>query len=120
MIALKYILFCRKSSSSNVQHRLGSNLLESIYEKPKEEVMESEVIQKESILPQNEQKQLRERDQQQKQVTTDASEVNEVKVDVEVCESFENYRADLPESDTTSDITSDTTSDTTNGITSET
>ena len=88
--------------------------MESIYEKPKE-VLESEVIQKESILPQNEQKQLRERDQQQKQVTKDASEV-----DVEVCESFENYQADLPESDTTSDITSDTTSDTTNGITSET
>ena len=71
--------------------------MESIYEKSEEE----EVIEKESILPPNEQKQLRERDQQ-KEVTKDAIEVNEVKA--EVCESFVNDQADLPESDTISEL----------------
>ena len=70
--------------------------MESIYEKSEEEVKE-----KESILPPNEQKQLRERDQQ-KEVTKDAIEVNEVKA--EVCESFVNDQADLPESDTISEL----------------
>ena len=70
--------------------------MESIYEKSEEEVKE-----KESILPPNEQKQLRERDQQ-KGVTKDAIEVNEVKA--EVCESFVNDQADLPESDTISEL----------------
>ena len=71
--------------------------MESIYEKSEEE----EVIEKESILPPNEQKQLRLRDQQ-KEVTKDAIEVNEVKA--EVCESFVNDQADLPESDTISEL----------------
>ena len=69
--------------------------MESIYEKSEEEEV------KESILPPNEQKQLRERDQL-KEVTKDAIEVNEVKA--EVCESFVNDQADLPESDTISEL----------------
>ena len=72
--------------------------MESIYDKSEEE---EEVIEKESILPPNEQKQLMERDQL-KEVTKDAIEVNEVKA--EVCESFVNVQADLPESDTISEL----------------